>query len=102
MRLAVASHLRTRLSLARLRDTGTARAIDERLAFKDAVYFFGRMLDVLAFKLDLPLFVSFTEQNTRSGSGRHNSRRIIELQEIEDALREADDLEMTHPPFLGV
>ena len=36
-----------------LRATVTARASNEQLAFEAAVVFFGRMLDVLAFKVDL-------------------------------------------------
>jgi hypothetical protein len=50
------------------------------------------MLDVLAFSLNLPLFVSLSEQDTRGGSSRHDSRRIIEPQAIEDAFQKADGL----------
>lgn len=83
-----------------LRATVTARAPNEQLAFEAAVVFFGRMLDVLAFKVDLPLFLSLTDQGPRDGRARHNSRRIIERPEIEDAFQKADDLGLTQPPFL--
>ncbi len=83
-----------------LRTTVTARAPDEQLAFEAAVVFFGRMLDVLAFRIDRPLFLSLTEQAPRNDRTRHNSRRIVGRQEIEGAFREADDLVMTQPPFL--
>ena len=83
-----------------LRTTVTARASNKQLAVKAAVVFFGYMLDVLAFKVDLPLFVGLTEQGPRDGRARHYTRRIIEPQEIEDAFQEADYLRMTQPPFL--
>ncbi len=82
------------------RATVEARAIDEQLARRAAVFFLGRALDVLAFRLDLPLFVSLTDQEPRSAASRHETRRRIKPQEIEDAFWAADELEMTQPPFL--
>jgi hypothetical protein len=83
-----------------LRATVTARAPNERLAFDAAVVFFGRMLDALAFEVDLPLFLSLTEEGSRNSRVRHHSRQIIGHQQIENAFRAADDLGMTEPAFL--
>lgn len=83
-----------------LRATVTARALSERLAFDAAVVFFGRMLDALAFEVDLPLFLSLTEQGPRNSRVRHHSRRIIGSRQIDNAFRVADDLGMTEPAFL--
>lgn len=84
-----------------LRATVTARASNEQLAFEAAVFFFGRMLDVLAFEIDRPLFLSFTErERPRNGRVRQDVRRIIEPQEIENAFQAVDDLSTTDAPFL--
>ena len=84
-----------------LRATVTARALNEQFAFEAAVFFLGRMLDVLAVRIDRPLFSSLTErEHSRNGRVRQHVRRIIDPQEIEDAFREADDLAMPEPPFL--
>lgn len=84
-----------------LRATVTARASNEQLAFEAAVLFFGRMLDVLAFKMDLPLFLSLTErEHPRNGRVRQDVRRNIEHQEIEDAFQEVNHLAIIEPPFL--
>lgn len=84
-----------------LRATVTARATNKHLAREAAVFFFGRMLDVLAFKIDLPLFLSLTEsERSRNAHIREPERRIIEPREIEDAFREATDLTVFEAPFL--
>lgn len=84
-----------------LRATVTARASNERLAFEAAIFFFGRMLDVLAFEVNLPLFSSLTERDrSHNARFRQHVRRNIEHQEIKDAFQEADDLAMTQDPFL--
>lgn len=88
------------ISSGGLRATVTARAPNERLAFDAAVVFFGRMLDALAFEVNLPLFLSLTEEGPRNSRVRYHSRRIIEHEQIENAFRAADDLGMTEPAFL--
>jgi hypothetical protein len=81
-----------------LQATIQARAPNERLAFAAAVFFFGRMLDVLSLTVDRPLYLSFTERRRiRDGYGQQDIRRIIELQEIEQAFREAHQLATTSP-----
>lgn len=84
-----------------LRATVTARALNKHLAREAAVFFFGRMLDVLAFKTDLPLFLSVTERaRLQNAHVREPERRIIEHWEIEDAFREAIELTVFEAPFL--
>lgn len=84
-----------------LRATVTARASNQRLAFEAAVFFFGRMLDVLAFNTNLPLFSNFIErEQSRNARVRQHVRRSIARQEIESAFREADVLASIRPSFL--
>lgn len=78
----------SKVSSGGLRATVTARASDEQLAFEAAVVFFGRMLDVLALTVNLPLFLSSTDQGPPGGRSRHDSRRVVEHWEIEDAFQE--------------
>jgi hypothetical protein len=85
-----------------LRATITARAPDERLAFEAAVFFFGRMLDVLSLTVDRPLYLGFTDRRrTRDGHVQQDVRRIIEQQEIEHAFQESHRLAMTSPSVRG-
>src|SRR5436309_7924593 len=67
-----------------LRATVTARASDEELAYKAAVFFFGRMLDALTLTVNKPLFLSLTERERIRGA-RHDVRRLIGPQEINEA-----------------
>jgi hypothetical protein len=79
-----------------LQATIKARAPNERLAFEATVFFFGRMLDVLSLMVDRPLYLSFTERRRiRDGRVEQDVRRIIEVQEIEQAFREAHKLATT-------
>jgi hypothetical protein len=81
-----------------LQATITARAPNERLAFEAAVFFFGRMLDVLSLTVDRPLYLSFTERRRiRDGPVQQDIRRIIEPQEIEQAFHKAHELATTSP-----
>jgi hypothetical protein len=82
-----------------LRAMVTARAPDEELGYKAAVFFFGRMLDALALAINRPMFLSLTERE-RPRSGRHDVRRVIETQELEDAFHEAHQLASSKPSFL--
>jgi hypothetical protein len=85
-----------------LKATVTARAPVERLALEAAVFFFGRMLDVLAFTLDRPLYLSLTERGrTRERHVQQDVRRIIEPREVEDAFKEADLLATSRPSVQG-
>lgn len=84
-----------------LRTTITARALNERLAREAAVFFFGRVLDILAFRINMPLFLSLTESETpRNSRVRQPVRRNIEDHEIKDSFQEADHLAIAEPPFL--
>ena len=82
-----------------LRANVTARATDQTLAFKAAVFFFGPMLDALTLTLNCPMYLSFTERE-RTRAGRHDVRRVVEPVEIEKAFHEAHHLAMTSPSFL--
>jgi pSer/pThr/pTyr-binding forkhead associated (FHA) protein len=74
--------------------TVTARAPDKRLAFEAAVFFFGRMLDVLAFSIDMPLFLSHTEhRRDHDRRDQQDVRRIITLEELENAFKDVSFLE---------
>jgi hypothetical protein len=54
-----------------LRATVTARALNEQFAFEAVVFFLGRMLDVLAVRIDQPLYSSLTErEHSRNGRVR--------------------------------
>jgi hypothetical protein len=74
-----------------LRATVTVRAPDQPLAYQAAVVFFGRMLDALTLTVNLPMFLSLTERK-RTGAESHDTRRLIEPDEIEKAFDEADNL----------
>jgi len=82
-----------------LRATATARATDVELAYKAAVFFFGRMLDVLTLQINRPMYLSLGE-GERTRGGRHDVRRLVEQQELEEAFREARRLETTRQSFL--
>lgn len=84
-----------------LRAEVTARAPDERLAYEAAVFFFGRMLDVLAVRIDQPLYLSLAERRVDTNPrGRHDVRRRLQVDEIEHAFHEAHLLATSSPPFL--
>lgn len=79
----------------------TARALDQELAFEAAVFFFGRMLDVLSLKVDQPMHLSLTERHSAPhGRARQQVRRVVELPEIEDSFQEAHHLDQNSPTFL--
>ncbi len=82
-----------------LRTTVTARAKDGELAYKAAVFFFGRMLDVLTLTINRPMYLSLGE-GERTHGGRHDVRRLIEPQEIQEAFDEARRLATNRPSFL--
>jgi hypothetical protein len=82
-----------------LRAVVTTRAADQTLAFKAAVFFFGRMLDALTLTVNRPMYLSLPEQE-RSRIERHDVRRVVEQEEIQDAFREAYHLAHSSPSFL--
>jgi hypothetical protein len=78
--------------------TITARAPDERLAFEAAVFFFGRMLDVLAFLVDRSLYLSLTERvRSREGPLQQDVRRVLLPGEFEIAFKEVSWVQMLSP-----
>jgi hypothetical protein len=84
-----------------LRATVPARAPNKHLAREAAVFFFGRMLDALSFRMNCPLYLSLVEsERLRNAHIREPERRIIEPREIEAAFREADELAGVEAPFL--
>ncbi len=82
-----------------LRATVTARAPDHIVAYKAAVFFFGRMLDTLTLAINRPMYLSLTECK-RPLSERHDVRRVIEQDQVEQAFREAHHLASGRPSFL--
>jgi hypothetical protein len=85
-------------SMSGFRALVTARAQDEHLAYQAAVFFFGRMLDVLALELFLPMYLNLTERTHRSEN--HDVRRIIQKEELETAFIEARRLGENYPTYL--
>lgn len=77
----------------------TARAPDQAVAYKAAVFFFGRMLDVLTLTVNRPMYLSLTER-VRSRNERHDVRRVIESEQVERAFWEAQDFGMNASSFL--
>jgi len=84
---------------AGLRATVTARAVDQELAYKAALFFFGKVLDALTFAIKLPLIVSLEDRDRPRGR-THDVRRIIEAEELEAAFDEAHHLATGSPSFL--
>lgn len=82
-----------------LKATVTARAPDEAIAYKAAVYFFGHMVDALTLAVNRPMHLSLTERS-RLGGQRYDVRRVIDREEFENAFREAYDLGQCSPSFL--
>jgi hypothetical protein len=82
-----------------VRATVTARAPNQTVAYKAAVFFFGRMLDALTLTINRPMYLSLTERE-RTRAERHDVRRVVEPGEIENAFYEAHHLGRTNPSFL--
>lgn len=82
-----------------LRVTLTARARGGELAYKAAVFFFGRLLDVLTLTINRPMYLSLGDGERIHGV-RHDVRRLIDPQEILGAFSEAHQLATTRPSFL--
>ncbi len=82
-----------------LRATVTALAPDHIVAYKAAVFFFGRMLDALTLAINRPMYLSLTE-GKRPLSEQHDVRRVIEQDQFEHAFREALDLARNRNHFL--
>jgi hypothetical protein len=77
----------------------TAFAPNSELARKAAILFIGKMLDTLALKMKLPLFLSFTEEVSNRKYNK-NVRRIIEKEEWVSAFKDARLLNKHEPTFL--
>jgi hypothetical protein len=82
-----------------IRATVTARAPEETVAYKAAVFFFGRMLDALTLTVNRPMYLSLAERE-RTRAERHDVRRVIEPGEIEIAFRQAHHWAGNSPSFL--
>lgn len=82
-----------------LKATVTARAPDQVVAYKAAVFFFGHMVDALTLAINQPMYLSLT-QSERTHAQRHDVKRRIEQDEIENAFREAHVLGRGSPSFL--
>lgn len=82
-----------------LKATVTARAPDHSVAYKAAVFYFGHMLDVLTLSVKQPMYLSLTDRE-RSYGPHHDVKRIIELDEFENAFSEAHRLGQRSPSYL--
>jgi hypothetical protein len=82
-----------------VRATVTTRAPDQTVAYKAAIFYFGRMLDTLTLVINRPMYLGLTERE-RARTERHDVRRVVEPGEIENAFHEAHQLARTNPPFL--
>jgi hypothetical protein len=79
----------------------TARAPNRKLAFDAAVFFYGRMLDVLSLEIDESMYLRLAErQDSSNGRSREDIRRRIEVREIENAFEEVRHLAINSPSFL--
>ncbi|WP_169980519.1 methylamine utilization protein MauJ [Tautonia rosea] len=82
-----------------LKTTVTARAPDDVVAYKAAVFFFGHMLDALTLAVNHPMYLSLTERE-RMPAQRHVVRQVIEPEQFESAFSEAHQLARGSPSFL--
>ena len=82
-----------------LEATITARAENEELAAKAALFFFGRMLDALILEVDVSLRLTLSNLDSRIRDDI-NSRRRIEQLTFETAFNEALQLSRENPVFL--
>jgi hypothetical protein len=82
-----------------LKATVTARAPNQIVAYKAAVFFFGHMIDILTLAINQPMNLSLT-QGERKHPQRNDVKRRIEQDELENAFREAHVLGEGSPSFL--
>jgi hypothetical protein len=82
-----------------LKATLTARAPDNEVAYKVAVFFFGGMIDALTLVVNRPMYLSLTDTD-RTRIERNDVRRVIEKDEIEPAFAEAYRFRTGSPSFL--
>jgi len=82
-----------------IRVSAEARAQTAPLARRAAVVFIGQMLDVLAFRVDLPLYVGLIERQAALPES-HTERRIVEEPEWHSAFEESRLLSFAEPAFL--
>jgi len=66
----------------------TAYAPTAEIAYKAALYFFGNMIDVLCFKIDVPLNLYHITANSIGGVG-YPIKRILDSHTIEESFRTA-------------
>jgi hypothetical protein len=82
-----------------LKATVTARAPNQKIAYKAAVFFFGHMIDALTLVINLPMYLNLA-QGERVRAQSHEVKRRIEQGEIEKAFSEAHLLGRGSPSFL--
>lgn len=64
----------------------TAYAPTSEIAYKAALYFFGNMIDILCFKIDLPLYLYYYHVTNR-GNEEYTAKRILDKQLFKDSFR---------------
>lgn len=79
--------------------TVSALAPDSELAEKAGILFFGRMLDVLSLKTDLPFQLDLS-RNVLIQNSTENVRRIIDREDFTNSFIEARLLSLTETTFL--
>lgn len=82
-----------------VRATVTARAPDQAVAHKAALFFFGRMLDALTLIVNRPMYLSLAE-GERTRAARHDVRRVIDPSEFAAAFRDAHHLAQSRSQLL--
>jgi hypothetical protein len=78
----------------------SAYASTEELAYKAALLFFGQMLDVLALKINLPLYLSLYDRKISLKEEAYKTRRIVTREEWRTAFREARLLALSETTYL--
>ena len=64
----------------------TAYAPTSEIAYKAALHFFGNMIDVLCFKIDLPLYLYYYHVTNR-GNEEYTTKRILDKPLFEESFR---------------
>lgn len=77
----------------------TAYADTQDIAYKAALYFFGNMIDVLCYKVDLPLFL-FYYNTSVSIDDEFRTKRIIDQELFSDSFRIAREYSLCEEKFV--
>lgn len=93
------SDIRIRTVNTGVQATVTAYASNKGTARKVSLFFMGQMLDILALKVNLPLFLSYSSQLINRAEN-YSERRIITLDEWHEAFYDARLLALSETTFI--